>query len=82
MLVKDNIFCFEVPVFYIKLWVEVSEGEYDLSRNEFDLVFIESANMLQLVEELTTFDIIHNKVDSIVLLKNEVHLNDEWVLYS
>ena len=34
-----------------------------------------------MIEEFSTSDVVHNEVDSIVFLKDVVHLNYEWMLY-
>ena len=50
MLIKDDILWFQVPVFDIKFWMEVTECQNDLYSYELNLILIEPPIELQVIE--------------------------------
>lgn len=80
MLVEDNILWFQVSVLHVELGVQVADCQDYLDAYELNLVFFETAYQLEVVEKLSSIDVVHHEVDAVVLLEHELHLHDEWML--
>ena len=52
-----------------------------LSNHELCLIFFKAANSNQMSEKLSTFDKVHNKEYSVLILENIGHTDKKIVLY-
>lgn len=54
--------------------------ESDLSRKELGLVLREHTHFDQVAEELTALDELHQEVDTVLILEDVLHVDQEWVI--
>ena len=60
--------------------MEVTKGDENLSSDEFDLLLFKSSLLTEMIEEITTLDVLKEEVESIFVLEHVIHGEDEWVL--
>lgn len=53
----------------------------NLGNEESCLFFIKSLHLIQMTEELTSLNEVHQEVNSEVVLEHIIHAHDEWVLH-
>ena len=60
--------------------MQVLESECYLGRVEDCLFLAESSHLLHILEQLTSWDILHDKVHPQVVLEDKLHLDNEWIV--
>ena len=58
----------------------MSQCECDLGSKEFSLVLREHAHFDQVAEELAALDELHQEVDTVLILEDILHVDQEWVI--
>lgn len=60
--------------------MELRESQSDLSGEELGLVLIESLDLHEMLEKLTTLDELHDEVNAELILEDVFHANEEWMV--
>ena len=60
----------------------MAKGEANLHCKELGLVLWELSHLYQMAEEFSTFDKWHEEIDTILILENIFHINQEWMIYA
>jgi len=60
--------------------MQMRQCESDLSRKELGLVLREHTHFDQVTEELTALDELHQEVDTVLILEDVLHVDQEWVI--
>ena len=60
--------------------VEVAKSQHDLRCNEFYLLLIESLNLVKVIIDITTVNILKEKVNSQFVLEHILHMVAEGVV--
>ena len=79
LFIKEHVFRLQIAVHNIML-VQVAKGESDLSDEEASNGLVEAALLAQVVEEGATTYVLHEEVETVVVLEDVVHLQDELVV--
>lgn len=79
ILTDQHIFRFQVSV-YDFLRVEVGKSQGDLSGKEFGCGLLKFSNFDKMTEELSTCHKSHQEIYSELVLEDEFHVYEEWVI--
>ena len=60
--------------------MEVSQGESNLGSEELSLVLREHAHLDQVTEEFSALDKLHEEVDTVLILEDILHVDQEGVV--
>ena len=79
ILSHENVLRFDIPVNNM-LFVQVANGQDDLSCIKLGPFFLEAPHLVEMSEELSASHKVHNKEDFRLRLENVRHLDKEGVL--
>ena len=69
VVIDQNVLRFQISVYGVQIFVQVAESEQHLSRVEPRLCHIEPLLLFQIVEQLSSWHIVHHKIQRSFVLK-------------
>ena len=60
--------------------MQITQGKYNLSTNELDCGLLEATHAVDVVVDVATWQVLKEEVDFQLVLKDEIHRVNEWML--
>lgn len=77
--IHEHVLRFQVAMDDAPL-VQIAKGKNNLGPNEFDCGFSKATNLVNIVVNVATWEVLEEEVDLEFVLEDEVHRVDEWVV--